>query len=83
MDQKFWKSLAGQFSFGVSHVVGWEVGGAKAIKALPGLDIQDGSLLGLAFDTGCQLGSQLPCQPMQHLCKVSWAWPWLLHSIEA
>ena len=51
---KLEKCSAEQFSLEVTHAV--------AVTCQPGLDVQDGSLIQLAVDAGCQLQAQLDCR---------------------
>lgn len=50
-----------------------EVTHAVAVTCQPGLDVQDGSLIQLAVDAGCQLQAQLGCRS-ERLCVGFLAW---------
>lgn len=64
--QKFEKSLAEQFSLEVIHEVAIRCQlGLQTSDDLTGLDFQDGSLIRLRVDAGCQLQAQLGCRSIK------------------
>lgn len=81
MHQKFEKSLAEQFSLEVIHAVAIRCQlGLQTSDDLTGLDFQDGSLIRLRVDAGCQLQAQLGCRSeCLHVGSPAWqsqdTWP--------
>lgn len=79
--QKFEKSLAEQFSLEVIHAVAIRCQpGLQTSDDLTGLDFQDGSLIRLRVDAGCQLQAQLGCRSeCLHVGSPAWqsqdTWP--------